>query len=205
MAIGVLISAAAISAFAIPFEVVIQSLAVATAISTIAFPQLSTLVQQDHQEALKRFNSWLVKTLLVMGGICLVMAGLLPPVLSRWIGANNLPPEAVFIGQVLCIGVFARTINVLCFSMIHAYGRADLTTKVRIVEVPIHLAILYFLVVQYGVYGAAFAWVLRMIVDSAVLYLVVRLISVSDSIRAEPLGNVKITQPESGTLTGKAT
>ncbi len=171
--VGVLISAAAISAFAIPFEVVIQSLVVTTAISTIAFPQLSSLVQTEPAEALHRFHSWLFRTLAVMLGICVVMAVALPPVLTVWVG-ENLPAESILIGQILCIGAFARTINVLCTSMIHAYGRADLITVARIVELPIYIAAVYFLITTFGVYGAAYAWVLRMITDSSVLYCLMR-------------------------------
>ncbi len=173
IAIAVIISATAVSAFAIPFEVVLQSLAVTTAISTIAFPQLSTMVQSDPAQALKTFHVWLIRILAMMFGICLTMAIALPSVLQIWVGAK-LPVEALWISQVLCIGVFARTINVLCTSMIHAYGRADLITLARLAELPVFLGLLVVWVNYYGVYGAAYTWCTRQIVDSAILYYLMR-------------------------------
>ena len=172
LGIAVLISAAAVSAYAIPFEVVMQSLVVATAISTIAFPELSNLVQTKPAAALKRFNGWLIKTMAVMLVVGIGLAVVIP-VAFRWWLNEELPPESIVIGQMLCIGIVARTVNVLCFSMIHAYGRADLTTKVRIVELPLHLIILVGLIWSFGVYGAAAAWVLRNVLDSVVLYIVI--------------------------------
>jgi O-antigen/teichoic acid export membrane protein len=90
LGIGVLVSATAISTFAIPFEVVVQSLVVTTAISTIAFPKLSSLVQSDPAAALKKFHQWMLRTMGVMLLICVLMVFALPPVLKLWVG-ENLP------------------------------------------------------------------------------------------------------------------
>ena len=173
VAIGVMISVKTISAFAIPAEVVIQSLAIVTAIATIAFPQLSKLVQIDPRDALLRFHRWVGRSLALMFVVCVCMAIALPAALRFWVGAE-LPMEAIYIGQWLCLGVLANTINILCFSMLHAYGKADSPAKVRIVEMPVQILILFALIQCCGDYGAAYAYILRNVIDSAALYWLIR-------------------------------
>jgi O-antigen/teichoic acid export membrane protein len=170
IALGVIVSASAISAFAIPFEVILQSLAIATAISTIAFPQLSALIERNPQKVLGIFNKWLLKTLAVMLVIAVLMLVTIPFVFPFWL-RDSLPPHAVLIGQILCLGVLGRTVNILSFSMIHAFGRADLPTKIQGLEIPIHLAMLTPLIYYYGALGAAIGWVIRMFLDGSMLYL----------------------------------
>jgi O-antigen/teichoic acid export membrane protein len=53
--------------------------------------------------------------------------------------------------------------------LLHAKGRADLTAKLHIIELPLFVTALVFLLHQYGLPGAAWAWVGRMVLDAAAL------------------------------------
>jgi len=55
------------------------------------------------------------------------------------------------------------------YALIHAKGRADITAKLHIIELPLFLAALFFLLHQYGIPGAAWAWVGRMVFDAVAL------------------------------------
>ena len=187
--IGILLAAAAIATFSIPFEIVLKSTIVVTAISTIAFPQLSTLCQSDPQRAIGLFHGWMFKTVGVMAIICLIMIFVLPSFLRWWIG-DDLPQQAPWIGQLLCVGVLLRAANVMTCSMLHASGRADLTTKVRIGEVLIYLPILCLLLMNFGIVGAAYGWLIRMLLDSSGLYVVFRSIAAPKLFDDQEISNV---------------
>jgi O-antigen/teichoic acid export membrane protein len=73
------------------------------------------------------------------------------------------------VGQILCLGVFANSIGSMYYALLHAKGRADITAKLHIIELPIFLAALFFLLHEYGITGAAWAWVGRMVFDAAAL------------------------------------
>lgn len=172
--IGSLISATAVATYAIPYEVVTQSLIVVGAVSGVAFPSLSALAHSQRDKAEAMFSHWMVRLAAIMFVVTSISALLLPVVLPWWIGPN-LATESVFIGQILCVGVFANSIGSMYFALLHAYGRADITAKLHFIELPFFLCALYFLVVHFGVVGAALAWVGRMVLDTLFLWGIHRL------------------------------
>jgi O-antigen/teichoic acid export membrane protein len=169
--IGYLISSSAVAAYTIPFEVVTQLLIIVGAISSVAFPSLSRLMQSNPTEVDVVFRRWLMRVALIMLISTLLCAAVLPVVLPMWIG-EQLPRESVAVGQILCIGIFANAIGSMYFARMHAAGRADITAKLHLAELPIFVLSLSWLISSFGVLGAAIAWSGRMIVDMALLWIV---------------------------------
>jgi O-antigen/teichoic acid export membrane protein len=98
------------------------------------------------------------------------LAIFLPTILRLWLKGNFVPESAV-IGQVLCLGVLANAIGSMYYALLHAKGRADLTAKLHLIELPLFLFSLIFLLYQFGLVGAAWAWVGRMVFDAIALAL----------------------------------
>ena len=168
-AIGSIISAVAISTYTIPFDVVTQSLVVVGAISSVAFPSLSALAHSEPEKLNSMFKTWLLRVAAIMFLIAIAMALALPIILPIWIGPK-LPIEAIKIGQILCIGVFINSIGSMYFALLHAHGRADLTAKLHLIELPLFLISLNYLIANYGVIGGAYSWVGRMALDTLCLW-----------------------------------
>lgn len=166
--IGAIISAAAISAYVLPYEVVVQSLILVGAVSSVMFPGLSKLIQEKPEQWKRYFQKWLLRVVGIMGLVCTILALLLPVLLPLWI-KEYLKPESIMIGQVLCLGVFANSIGSMFYALLHAQGRMAVTAKLHLIELPIYLVMLFFLINQFGVVGAAWAWVARMVFDSIAL------------------------------------
>ncbi|MDD4960471.1 oligosaccharide flippase family protein [Rhodoferax sp.] len=166
--IGGLISAAAVAAYTIPYEVVVQSLVVVGAVSSVVFPSLAKQMHQDPLQWQLLFRRWLFAVIGVMLVVTVTLALLLPSLLPFWIG-KNLPDESVVIGQILCLGVFANSIGSMYFSLLHAKGRSDITAKLHLIELPIFIGLLFFLINIYGLYGVAWAWVGRTVFDAILL------------------------------------
>ena len=171
--IATMISAAAVSTYVLPYEIVVQSLVLVGAISTVMFPSLSKLMQEKPYEWRVYFQNWLIRVSLMMGLVCISLVLTLPYILSIWIG-ENLNKESIFIGQVLCVGVFLNSLGVMFFSAIQATGRADLTAKMHLLEFPIYVCLLYLFLESFGLIGAALAWVARMFLDVVLLSFVVK-------------------------------
>jgi len=165
-----LISTQAVAAYTIPFEVVTQALVVTGAISSVAFPSLSKLSRSDPAEARIVFNRWLARVAALMFSLCALIALVLPAVLPLWIG-EKLPTQSVFVGQILCVGVFANSIGAMYFASLHASGRADITAKLHLFELPLFAIALHLLITHFGVVGAAITWSGRMILDAVLLWL----------------------------------
>lgn len=166
--IGALLSAAAVSTYAVPFDLVTQLLIVATAVSTVAFPSITHQLQKDAVAARVQFDRWLLIVAGAMAVVTALMAWWLPTLLEAWIG-TALPVEASAVGRWLCMGVWINSIGSMYFAWLHAQGRFRATALLHMAELPLYLAALVLLLRQFGVAGAAIAWVLRVGLDSAML------------------------------------
>lgn len=163
--IASIISASAVSIYVLPYEIVVQTLILVTAVSSVMFPTISKMLVESPDQWRRYFYRWLAISAGGMLLVCTALAYILPIVLKIWL-QKNFEPQSVLVGQVLCVGVFANSIGILFYALLHAKGRSDITARLHLVELPFFLLILFFLVERYGVAGAALAWVLRMTFDA---------------------------------------
>jgi O-antigen/teichoic acid export membrane protein len=170
------ISIAAVSIYVLPYEIVVQSLILVGAISSVIFPGLSKLIREEPDGWQAYFRKWLVRVAVLMAFSCVGLVLLLPIILPLWI-KDNFDQQSVFVGQVLCLGVFANSLGSMFYAVLHAQGRADLTAKIHLFELPIFLAALFWATTSIGVAGAAWAWTGRMIFDLFALAWQVRRLS----------------------------
>jgi O-antigen/teichoic acid export membrane protein len=166
--IGAVLSAAAVTAYVLPYEVVVQSLTLVGAISSVIFPVLSKMIAERPDAWKPYFRLWLMRVAALMLLTCVVLAIALPSVLRMWIGAA-LQPESIVVGQILCVGVFANSLGAMFYALLHAKGRADVTAGLHMVELPVFVAALLYCLHRWGIEGAAVAWVGRMVFDAGAL------------------------------------
>ena len=166
--IAAIISVAAVTIYVVPYEIVVQSLILVGSVTSVIFPSLSTLMHEQPDQWQAFFRRWLG----IVAGMTFLVSGLLalflPSILQLWLKGNFVPESAV-IGQVLCLGVFANAIGSMYYALIHAKGRADLTAKIHLIELPLFMFSLIFLLHHFGLMGAAWAWVGRMVFDAVAL------------------------------------
>jgi O-antigen/teichoic acid export membrane protein len=168
--IGALISATAVTAYALPYEVVIQSLVIVTAISNVLFPRLATAVHRDPQAAAGIFR----RAFALMAGSMLLIAVLLyvwiGDLLALWVHAAA-SPESTRIGRILVLGLLPYSAAGAYVSLAHARNRPDITGILHVLELPTFLLAMHFSVLHHGVEGAAWTWVARVTFDAAALSL----------------------------------
>lgn len=166
--IGAVLSATAVSTYAVPFDLITQLLIGVTAVSTVAFPSITRQLQTGPAAARTQFDRWLLIVAGSMAAITALVAWWLPVLLDVWIGAA-LRAESATVGRWLCLGVLINAIGSMYFAWLHAQGRFRATAVLHLLELPLYLAALVLLLEQFGVTGAAVAWVLRVGLDSAML------------------------------------
>ncbi|WP_312265705.1 flippase [Neisseria sp.] len=168
--IASMISAAAVTVYVVPYELVAQSLILVGAISSVIFPTLTRLMQEQPQEWLSYFQRWLVRVGGMMLLVALSMILLMPYILDIWL-QGNFDPTSVTVGQILCLGVFSNSVGAMYYALLHARGKAYITAKIHMFELPLYLTFLYFALQHFGVIGAAMAWSARMALDTILLSL----------------------------------
>lgn len=167
-AIAAVLSTAAVGIYTLPFDLVTQLLIVPTALGTVAYPVLSAAIARDRSSARTWLARWAPRLAVLMGVLCFGLAQYLEPLMGYWLG-NTLPPQSVTIGRWLCLGVWINAMGSLFYVHLHARGRYRDTAILHLIELPIYALLLLALLARYGVLGAAWAWVLRVGLDTLVL------------------------------------
>ena len=71
--------------------------------------------------------------------------------------------------QWLAIGVYLNSYAQVPFAFIQGIGRADITAKFHLLELPVYAVLLFVLLHTHGIVGAAVAWNIRVAFDALLL------------------------------------
>jgi O-antigen/teichoic acid export membrane protein len=167
--IAAVVSLSAVAYYATPFEVVTKLWVIPVALMGVVFPAFSSALATDPMRAARLFERVVEYVFLSLFPIALLVVTFAHEGLAIWIGAEFAQNSAVVL-QLLTIGVFINSHARVPFGLIQGAGRPDLTAKLHLLELPIYIALLWWLLNDYGIIGAAVAWVLRIILDTVLLF-----------------------------------
>ena len=168
--VGVLVSAAAVGFYSAPHEVITRLLFVPASVVATLFPGLSTLNGQGHQNALATLFARAVEyVLLILGPVAVLLALFAHQVLGMWLG-SQFAQRSTLVLQILTVGLVANSLAQVPYALIQPVGRPDLTAKFHLVEFPIHVLLLWILINEWGIAGAALAWSARVALDGVLLF-----------------------------------
>lgn len=166
--IGALLSAAAVTAYVLPYELVVQALIVVGAVTTVLFPAMSRAVATNLAQARLVYRLWLWR---MTGGMLVITGALaivLPQLLELWLG-ERVSAESALVGRILCVGVLLNSVGAVCFAYLHAHGRVKSTAIAHVVELPFFMVLLFGGISSFGIVGAAMAWTARLMLDTVIL------------------------------------
>ena len=89
--------------------------------------------------------------------------------LALWLG-EEFSMHALPIAQWILLGVLINGFAHIPFALLQSAGRADLTAKLHVIELPIYIFLIVVLVAAFGIVGAAVAWTVRIALDTAMLF-----------------------------------
>jgi len=167
--IGALATMTAVAYYATPYELVTKLLIIPGALVGVMFPAFSTVFEQDPARAGRLYRRCVKTVFLVLFPVVLLTILLAHAGLRLWLGAA-FAEHSFRVLQWLAAGVFINGLAHIPFAMVQGAGRPDLTAKLHLIELPLYLLALWWLIAMYGVEGAAMAWTARVAVDGAVLF-----------------------------------
>lgn len=138
-----------------------------TALNTV-FPALAEAQQEPGRNAVLLRATTRAVLALMLPPLVLAIAFALP-LLTLWLGAP-FALHAARIFQWLLLGVLLNSCAHVPYAALQAQGRADLTAKLHVLELPLFATLLVAAVWRWGVEGAALAWTLRVALDTLLLY-----------------------------------
>ena len=166
--IGSLLSVAAVTYYAAPFEAVTKLLLLPGAVASVLFPAFALSFAGDRDRMALLLSRGVKYVFLAVFPIVLVFIALAPELLGWWLGPVFAERSSVVL-RWLAAGVFINCLVMIPSVLIHATGRPDVTAKFHLMELPLYLLAIWFLIRNYGIDGAAWAWSLRVALDSILI------------------------------------
>lgn len=164
-AIGSLLSVGALAYYSGPADMVNRLLVIPACLASTLFPAFSSLDARGATEKLQDIYGRAFKYLtIVMGPLLVVVAAFSSDILRAWLGPVFASQGALPL-RILAVGVFINALGIFPYSLLQGVGRPDLTAMFHVLELPLHLGLVWILVSRMGITGAAIAVVTRFMID----------------------------------------
>lgn len=169
--IGSIISIGAVSYYAVSLELIQRIMLIPGAIVGVLFPALGAVILSNPERAISLFIGGVKYTFLCVFPIILIIFIFAQEGLAIWIDYEFSLKGSTAL-KLLVIGAMIKSISYFPFAVLHAAGRPDLTAKLNLIETPIYAFIAWVLITNYGIEGAAIAWLILAIFDTSILFLI---------------------------------
>lgn len=167
--IGAIVSASAVAYYTTPQELITKLWIVPGALTAVLFPAFAAqMARRDDQtwELFKKAVHWLFMALLP---VTVALALFAHELLAIWINPGFAENSSTLL-QVFAAGILINCLAHVPFTLIQSAGAARLTALTHFIELPFFLVALWWLTSSYGALGAAFAWLLRMVFDTVLMF-----------------------------------
>lgn len=166
--IGALISMSAVAYYVTPYEVITKLWILPGALIGVLFSAFAVNLARHVERTVNQFRNAMDGIFLLMLPITMLMIAYAHEGLTLWLG-YDFAIHAVRVFQILAIGVFINSFGRVPFIFIQAAGRPDIPARLFLLELPLYLFSLWYMLSRWGVEGAAIAWVARIVLDNLVL------------------------------------
>ena len=168
--IGSLLSMAAVTYYSTSYEVVTRLWIIPTSLTATLFPAFSSLWSIKNLEKIGiLFSRGIKYIVLIQGPIVLVLILFAKDILQIWLG-TEFAIESTTVMKILALGVFINSLAHIPYNFLQGLGRPDLTAKFHLIELPVYIGVALFLISRFGIIGAAIAWIIRVTLDTLLLF-----------------------------------
>jgi len=167
--IGALLSITAVGYYAPPSGIASKLNILPGCLVSTLFPAFSTSAGRGDSEWIRKTLIRCLKFLiLIVGPATLILVFFARPLLTFWLG-TKFADEGALPLQILAGGVLVNSLAYIPANLLTGVGRPDLNAKFHLLELPIHIVLVWFLITHFGLPGAALAWTIRVTLDFVLL------------------------------------
>lgn len=167
-AVSGLLSVTAVAYYATPYDMVMKLLLVPGALLGVLFPAFAVSFEQDRTATARLLDRTLRVMLLAIFPPVLLLVAFGSEGMNLWLG-REFATHSASVVRWLAAGVLINSMGQVAFAAVQSAGRADLTAKLHVVELPIYALTLVLLARAFGIAGVAAAWTIRVAIDTSVL------------------------------------
>jgi O-antigen/teichoic acid export membrane protein len=168
--IGVIVSAAAITYYATPFEVVSKMLLIPGALVGVLFPVFSASFFSDPGFSKKLFFRGAKFIFLIVYPIVFLAVTFSYEGMDLWLG-EKFALNSSLVLQFLAIGILMNSISIIPNNFFQGIGKPKIPSLINLVELPVYVLVMWFSIKSYGVKGAAAAYLIMAAIDAITMYI----------------------------------
>lgn len=169
MVISTLLGVGILTYYATPFEVVTKLWMLPAAVTGVLFPAFVVHANSGAGRLVELHWRAVKFVFLAVAPLAMLIIILSKLLLELWLG-KDFAENAGFAVQMLAAGVVFNSLAYVPFSAVQALGRADLTAKRHLVELPLYIAAIYGAVRGWGINGAALTWATWAAIDMVIMF-----------------------------------
>lgn len=159
---------ASVAYYSIPFDFIFRLLILPAALTTTLFPVFSKELVSESNKVRQKY----IKCQLLISGfmlpICLLVAIFSHFGLTVWMGAD-FADRSYQVASLIAVGVFFNSLGQAPLTLLQADGRVKLTSLLHFFEFIVYVPLLIWSILNFGIVGAAVAWLVRVLLDSLFL------------------------------------
>lgn len=169
--IAAVLTAAAVTHYTVPYEVISRLYIVPVSLVMVLIPAYSALAVNPEYDLGVVCTRGIKFVFLLVGPSAALLAALSAQFLKVWMG-SRLAAESVLVLQILSFGVLAHSMAHVPWSLLQGIGKPSITAKFHLAHLPIYLILVWILVYRLGIVGAAIAWSIRAAADGVFHFVV---------------------------------
>lgn len=166
--IGSFITMTAVSYYTTSFDLVQKLNVIPTSLVVVLFPALSARSDKNKDETNNLIDNSQELLQVVIFPLIVFIILFSDEILILWLN-EEFARNSGLVLQILCVGAYFNNIAQIYFTNIQAANRPDLTAKIHFVEFPIYTLAMYIFTLKFGIIGAAFTRMFRVIIDQCLL------------------------------------
>ena len=167
--IGGVISTAAITYYSTPYEVVTKLLLIPGALVGVLFPVFSASFAIIPEKSKSLFMRGVKYIFLVIYPLVFLIVVFAFQGIEFWLG-NEFAENSSLVMQLLSIGILMNSLSLIPNIFFQGTGKPHVPTLLNMVELPFYIFGMWYLVVNYGIKGAAFFYMSAAAFDALVMY-----------------------------------
>lgn len=167
--IGAVLSVSMVTYYATPVDMLMKLQVFSAALMSVVFPAFAASYVVNETRARELYAKSLLLLGFVMFSIALVTFLLGKWLLALWL-SDVFAEESKWVLYWAAIGLFVNALSFVPFGLLQAVGRADVTAKLNLAEVPIYFALLFWMISLWGIAGAAVASTFRLALNAYALF-----------------------------------
>jgi len=168
--IGALLTVTAVSYYTAPYEMTVRLGILPGSLLMLLFPAFSALQgKQDENRIRSLFGTSFKFILMIIGPIVIIIIIFARFILGLWLGKDFAQNSSAVL-QILAAGYLFNALANIAIGFLLGRGRSDIPAKFHMIEVAFYIPLLWILIKNLGIQGAALAWAIRVSIDMALLY-----------------------------------